>query len=81
MLTETEVVVKAISHRGFSIFFQEVYCFKGLNHLNITKLFEVIANQNKLYFFLEHVSGGDLIDYLENYGPMTRRMPEPCSSR
>lgn len=81
MLTETEVVVKAISHRGFSVFFQEVHCFKGLNHLNITKLFEVSATQNKLYLFLEHVSGGDLFDYLENYGHMTRRMPEPCSSR
>lgn len=64
MLTKTEGVVKASSHLGFSIFFQEVYCFKGLNHLSITKLVEVIATQNKLYFFLEHVSGGDLIDYL-----------------
>lgn len=36
MLTKTEAVVKAISHWGFSIFFQEVYCFKGLYHLQIT---------------------------------------------
>ncbi|EPQ17009.1 Serine/threonine-protein kinase MARK2 [Myotis brandtii] len=70
MLTGAQVVVKAISTQGISKFFQEVDCFKSVNHPNITKLFEVIATQDKFFLAMEHVSGGDLLEHLQNYGTM-----------
>ncbi|XP_028002142.2 serine/threonine-protein kinase MARK2-like [Eptesicus fuscus] len=70
LLTRAQVVVKAIRRQGISRYFQEVHCFKKLNHPNITKLFEVIATKDKFFLVMEHVSGGDLLEYLENYGQM-----------
>ena len=73
MLTGTEVAVKAIKQWGVARCFKEVRCLKGLNHPNITKLFEVIATEKKFYLIMEHVSGGNLLDYLENHGPRSER--------
>ncbi|XP_036171013.1 serine/threonine-protein kinase MARK1-like [Myotis myotis] len=70
LLTGAQVVVKAIKREGISRFFQEVHCFKSLNHPNITQLFEVIATQDKFFLIMEHVSGGDLLEHLEKYGHM-----------
>ncbi|EPQ20094.1 Serine/threonine-protein kinase MARK2 [Myotis brandtii] len=70
LLTRAQVVVKAIKKQGISRFFQEVHCFKSLNHPNITQLFEVIATQDKFFLAMEHVSGGDLLEHLQNYGTM-----------
>ncbi|XP_045678804.1 serine/threonine-protein kinase MARK2-like [Phyllostomus hastatus] len=73
VLTGTEVAVKAINQCDITRYFEEAHCLKSLNHPNITKLFEVIATEEKLYLIMEHVSGGDLLDYLENHGPRSER--------
>ncbi|KAK1333669.1 hypothetical protein QTO34_006055 [Cnephaeus nilssonii] len=72
-LTGTEVVVKAISLKGFPRYHREVYSLQNLNHPNITKLFEVITTPDKLYLVMEHVRGGDLREHLENHGPLSER--------
>ncbi|ELK36734.1 Zinc finger protein 394 [Myotis davidii] len=49
-------------------------CFgEELDHLNITKMFEVITTEDQVYLFMEHGSEGTLFDYLENCGPMMEK--------
>ncbi|XP_036154800.1 serine/threonine-protein kinase MARK2-like [Myotis myotis] len=70
ILTGAHVVVKAIRRKGISRFFEEVHCFKRVSHPNITKLFEVLVTPDKYFLVMEHVGGGNLLEYLEDNGPM-----------
>ncbi|XP_045689576.1 serine/threonine-protein kinase MARK1-like [Phyllostomus hastatus] len=69
--TGTEVAVKIISRRGSSLAFREIHCLKNLNHPNITKLSEVMATENELCLVMEHMSGGELSNYIEKHGART----------
>lgn len=43
----------------------------GLCHPNIEQLLEVINTEESLFILMEHVSRGDLWDYLQTHGHMT----------
>lgn len=70
-VTGRQVAVKVMSRQGLSDPPDEVRALQELHHPNITQLFEVITTRNNVYLILEHVSGGDLFDYLRNRGRMT----------
>lgn len=44
---------------------------KILDHPNITKLIEVLANKNKIFIVLELIKGGDLFDRIKQDRTMT----------
>lgn len=67
------MAVKVVNWQSFSDVLQEIHSLKELDHLNITKLFEVITTEDQVYFFMEHANEGTLFDYLENCGPMTEK--------
>ena len=46
---------------------------KMLNHTHIVKLYEVIETKNTLFVVMEHVSGGELYDYLVAHGRMKEK--------
>ncbi|XP_053519787.1 serine/threonine-protein kinase MARK2-like [Artibeus jamaicensis] len=71
IVTGAEVAVKITNRQGSSLAYRECQSLKKLNHPNVIKLFEVIATQDHYYFFMEHLSGGELQDYLEKYGART----------
>ncbi|XP_054584507.1 serine/threonine-protein kinase MARK2-like [Eptesicus fuscus] len=73
VLSGTEVVVKAISLKGFSRYAREIYCLKSLQHPNITALFEVVTTPDMLFLVMEHLREGDLRQRLENHGPLSER--------
>lgn len=44
---------------------REVHCMKALNHWNIVKLFKVIDTKETLLLVMEHLSAGDVFNYLQ----------------
>jgi len=46
---------------------------KLLEHQNVLKLMDVYENRKNLYLVLEHVSGGELFDYLVRKGRLSPR--------
>lgn len=75
IVTSTEVAVKVVNWQSFYDVPQEIDSLKELDHLNITKLFEVITTED---LFMEHTNEGTLFDYLENCSPRTEKEPKPC---
>ncbi|KAF5922661.1 hypothetical protein HPG69_008034 [Diceros bicornis minor] len=74
--TGTEVAIKVIeknqlSSTGIKTLSLEFQSLKALERLNIIKLFEVIDTKERLFLTMEHMSRGDMYDYLEDHGPMT----------
>ena len=65
MITGKEVAIKIIDKTQLSPssrqkLFREVRIMKMLDHPNIVKLFEIIANEKVLYLVMEYASGGEL---------------------
>lgn len=63
MITGKEVAIKIIDKTQLSPssrqkLFREVRIMKMLDHPNIVKLFEIIANEKVLYLVMEYASGG-----------------------
>ncbi|KAI3389018.1 hypothetical protein SNEBB_003532 [Seison nebaliae] len=47
---------------------REIAIMKLIEHPHVLKLYDVYENKKYLYLILEHVSGGELFDYLVNKG-------------
>lgn len=67
VITGKEVAIKIIDKTQLSPssrqkLFREVRIMKMLDHPNIVKLFEIIANEKVLYLVMEYASGGKSID-------------------
>ncbi|XP_058423878.1 serine/threonine-protein kinase MARK2-like [Diceros bicornis minor] len=74
--TGTEVAVKVLhknqqSSSSIKTLAREVHSLKALQHPNIVRLFEVIDTKDRLCLVMEHVTGGDMYDFLRIHGPMT----------
>ncbi|XP_056871021.1 serine/threonine-protein kinase BRSK2-like isoform X2 [Takifugu flavidus] len=50
---------------------REIAILKLIEHPHVLKLYEVYENNKYLYLVLEHVSGGELFDYLVKKGRLT----------
>uniref|UniRef100_H3CCK9 non-specific serine/threonine protein kinase n=1 Tax=Tetraodon nigroviridis TaxID=99883 RepID=H3CCK9_TETNG len=50
---------------------REIAILKLIEHPHVLKLHEVYENKKYLYLVLEHVSGGELFDYLVKKGRLT----------
>eukprot|EP00457_Paulinella_chromatophora_P001783 gb/GEZN01001785.1/.p1 GENE.gb/GEZN01001785.1/~~gb/GEZN01001785.1/.p1 ORF type:complete len:850 (-),score=114.96 gb/GEZN01001785.1/:280-2772(-) len=49
---------------------REIAILKVIDHPNVLQLYDVIETHSKLYLVLEHVSGGELFDYLLQRGKL-----------
>jgi len=47
---------------------REIVMMKLMNHPNILRIYDVFEGERKLYLVLEYVEGGELFDFLVNYG-------------
>lgn len=52
---------------------REIAIMKLIEHPNVLALFDVYENNKFLYLVMEHVSGGELFDYLVKKGRLTPR--------
>ncbi|XP_071809626.1 serine/threonine-protein kinase BRSK2-like [Asterias amurensis] len=52
---------------------REIAIMKLIEHLHVLGLYDVYENRKYLYLVLEHVSGGELFDYLVRKGRLTPR--------
>jgi BR serine/threonine kinase len=52
---------------------REIAIMKLLEHSHVLKLIDVYENRKNLYLVLEHVSGGELFDYLVRKGRLSPR--------
>ena len=50
---------------------REIAIMKLIEHQNVLSLYDVYENRKYLYLVLEHVSGGELFDYLVKKGRLT----------
>ncbi|CAB1339679.1 unnamed protein product, partial [Coregonus sp. 'balchen'] len=50
---------------------REIAILKLIEHPHVLKLHDVYENKKYLYLVLEHVSGGELFDYLVKKGRLT----------
>ncbi|EUB61371.1 MAP/microtubule affinity-regulating kinase 3 [Echinococcus granulosus] len=78
VITGKEVAIKIIDKTQLSPssrqkLFREVRVMKMLDHPNIVKLFEIIANEKILYLVMEYASGGEVFDFLVTHGKMAER--------
>ncbi|KAM7539542.1 hypothetical protein Aperf_G00000022482 [Anoplocephala perfoliata] len=78
VITGKEVAIKIIDKTQLSPssrqkLFREVRIMKMLDHPNIVKLFEIIANDKVLYLVMEYASGGEVFDFLVTHGKMAER--------
>ncbi|XP_070264811.1 serine/threonine-protein kinase MARK2-like [Myotis yumanensis] len=71
ILTGAHVIVKAIRRKGIPRFYQEVHCFKKVNHPNIAKLFEVLITEDKFFLVMENIQGDSLLEHLQDNGTMS----------
>ncbi|KAK1877240.1 Serine/threonine-protein kinase BRSK2 [Dissostichus eleginoides] len=55
---------------------REIAILKLIEHPHVLKLHDVYENNKYLYLVLEHVSGGELFDYLVKKGRLTPKEPE-----
>ncbi|XP_076328626.1 serine/threonine-protein kinase BRSK2-like isoform X3 [Tachypleus tridentatus] len=68
-LTGTKVAVKIVNREKLSESVsrkveREIAIMKMIEHPHVLKLYDVYENKKYLYLVLEHVSGGELFDYL-----------------
>ncbi|KAJ3227058.1 Serine/threonine-protein kinase par-1 [Clydaea vesicula] len=78
VLTNEKVAVKIIDKskldkKTAKTIFREVKIMKLLNHPHIVKLYEVIDTPKEIYLIMEHVTGGEIFDYLVAHGKMKER--------
>jgi BR serine/threonine kinase len=50
---------------------REITIMKLIEHPNVLRLYDVYENKKYLYLVLEHVSGGELFDYLVKKSRLT----------
>ncbi|XP_069853320.1 sperm motility kinase Y-like [Dipodomys merriami] len=77
LLTDTLVEVKVLNKKENPFFATEVDIFKSLDHPNVVKLLEIIETEQWLYFVMEYLEGGDLVDYLQEAGRMEEEEARP----
>ena len=53
---------------------REIAIMKLIEHQNVLCLYDVYENRKYLYLVLEHVSGGELFDYLVKKGRLTPKV-------
>mmetsp|Transcript_40353 Transcript_40353/g.95061 ORF Transcript_40353/g.95061 Transcript_40353/m.95061 type:complete len:235 (-) Transcript_40353:137-841(-) len=56
--------------RQFERLQREIRILKMLRHPNVIQLHAVIETEAEIYLVMEHVSGGDLLDFINNRGAM-----------
>lgn len=52
-------------------FYTEIETLRSLRHPNIIQLYDVFLTQDKIYFIMEMMSGGELFDYVVQKGTLT----------
>lgn len=77
-ITRKTVAVKIINREKLSKSVlmkveREIAIMKLINHPHVLGLFDVYENNTHLYLVLEHVSGGELFDYLVRKGRLSER--------
>jgi PAS domain S-box-containing protein len=73
--TGTQVAVKTLTRESFaelglSFPGKEVDLMKYLHHPNIVQLYDYISSADRLYLIMELVSGGELLSYCFDSGPL-----------
>ncbi|KAJ3593918.1 hypothetical protein NHX12_006251, partial [Muraenolepis orangiensis] len=58
-------------YKGAALVEREIAILKLIEHPHVLKLHDVYENKKYLYLVLEHVSGGELFDYLVKKGRLT----------
>ncbi|ORX49732.1 Pkinase-domain-containing protein [Piromyces finnis] len=77
-ITGAEVAIKIIDKtnmdpKKINKMYREVRILKMLHHPNIIKLYEVIETSHTVFLVMEHVSSGELYDYLVVHGKMKEK--------
>ncbi|KAI5726360.1 hypothetical protein M8J76_001261 [Diaphorina citri] len=75
-ITEKKVAIKIINREKLSESVlmkveREIAIMKLIEHPHVLRLSDVYENKKNLYLILEHVSGGELFDYLVKKGRLT----------
>ncbi|XP_037364186.1 serine/threonine-protein kinase MARK2-like [Talpa occidentalis] len=73
-LTSTKVAIKTLREaklRDLRLLAGEVGCLKALHHPCMVELFQVVGTREELQLVMEYVEGGDLLDYLNEWGRLT----------
>ena len=70
-LIRFEITYANFSSFTFSKVEREITIMKLIEHNNVLRLYDVYDNKKYLYLILEHVSGGELFDYLVKKSRLT----------
>ena len=81
-ITKSRVALKIINKKQLDESdlmktYREINILKKLHHVNIVRLYQVMASNNMLYLVTEHASNGELFEFLAEHG----RMEEPEAQR
>ena len=68
--TKYKVAIKIVNNHKNPNVKSKYNILKGLNHINIIKIFDYFEKNDKTYIVLEYISGGELFDQIKNKGPL-----------
>lgn len=68
------MAIEIIRQQGLAslhrLLLREVSCMKALHRPNTVQLYEVIGTEKSFFLIMEHVSEGNMLDYLKTHGRM-----------
>ncbi|EPX72825.1 CAMK/CAMKL protein kinase Ppk16 [Schizosaccharomyces octosporus yFS286] len=74
LLTNTKVVLKSSCRKQAVILAREIHHHRRLLHPNITRLYEVICAEDRIYLAMEYCPNGELYDYVSRQVVLTEKM-------
>ncbi|WBW73528.1 serine/threonine protein kinase Ppk16 [Schizosaccharomyces osmophilus] len=73
LLTNTKVVLKSSSRREAVILAREIHHHRRLLHPNITRLYEVICAEDRIYLAMEYCPNGELYEFVSRQEALTEK--------
>ncbi|KAJ3362820.1 hypothetical protein HDU91_003237 [Kappamyces sp. JEL0680] len=69
-LTGQQVAIKVVDKLHAPYLVREIETWRQLHHPNITKLYEVLTSETKIYMVMEFCHGGEMLEYITQHGKM-----------
>lgn len=71
--TQQSVAIKIIDKYCTPFEIDKEICSNEINHINVLKIHDIINSDSKLFIVFDLAEGGDLFDFINNYGTLSEK--------